>query len=76
MRIRSPSKSKPYLYDYKSRQKIVFCLYDYKVKKNFFFRVPFFIASFLFYLYIYDCKGRLTKAWGLGGLDKAHSKLG
>lgn len=56
-------------------KKGVFGLYGYKVKK-FFFRVPFLIASFLFYLYIYDCKGRLTKAWGLGGLDKAHSKLG
>ena len=23
-----------------------------------------------------DCKGKLTKAWGLGGLLKAHSRLG
>ena len=22
------------------------------------------------------CKGKLTNAWGLGGLDKAHSRLG
>ena len=36
---------------------------------------PFVLINYAPVLIIDDCKGKLTNAWGLGGLLKAHSKL-
>ncbi len=40
-----------------------------------YYAISLFINKYVIYILILLCKGKLTKAWGLGGLDNPHSKL-
>ena len=44
----------------------LFCIIFLVIKNKF---------NFFYLNFYYDCKGKLAKAWGLGGLLRDHSKL-